>query len=187
MDYSLRLEDLVGLARILDREGLVDYFNIWHGIVPSPRQGRAHWPSHYYGPGAFTYLPAAVKAVVTRPVVGTGRMDSPAVAERLLAEGKADIAGMAKTLIADPHFPNKARQGRVAKISAPASPAPSPASDMSISGSASAASTTRSRAGRRTGPNSRRPRRGNGSSSSAGARRAWRPRAWRARGAIKSS
>ena len=57
-----------------------------------------------------------MKAAVTRPVVGTGRMDSPAVAERLLAEGKADIAGMAKTLIADPHFPNKARQGRVEDI-----------------------------------------------------------------------
>ncbi len=116
MDYSLKLEDLVELARLLDGAGLVDYFNIWHGIVPSPKQGRMHWPSYYYGPGAFTYLPEAVKAVVTRPVVGTGRMDSPAVAERALADGKADIVGMAKTLIADPHFPNKAREGRVEDI-----------------------------------------------------------------------
>ena len=81
MDYSLKLADLVELSRLLDRAGLVDYFNIWHGIVPSPKQGRMHWPSYYYGPGAFTYLPEAVKAVVTRPVVGTGRMDSPAVAD----------------------------------------------------------------------------------------------------------
>ena len=116
MDYSLKLADLVELSRLLDRTGLVDYFNIWHGIVPSPKQGRMHWPSYYYGPGAFTYLPEAVKAVVTRPVVGTGRMDSPAVAERALADGKADIVGMAKTLIADPHFPNKAREGRVDDI-----------------------------------------------------------------------
>ena len=116
MDYSLRLADLVELARLLDREDLVDYFNIWHGIVPSPRQGRMHWPSHYYAPGAFTYLPEAVKAAVSRPVVGAGRMDSPAAAERVLADGKADMIGMAKTLIADPHFPNKARQGRVEDI-----------------------------------------------------------------------
>lgn len=116
MDYSLRLADLVELARILDRESLVDYFNIWNGIVVSPKQGRAHWPSYYYQPGAFTHLSAAVKAVVGRPVVGTGRMDSPAVAERALAEGKADIIGMAKTLIADPHFPTKAREGRIADI-----------------------------------------------------------------------
>ncbi len=116
MDYSLKLSDLVELARLLDRENLVDYFNIWHGIVPSPKQGRMHWPSYYYEPGAFTYLPEAVKSVVSRPVVGTGRMDSPAVAERVLADGKADIVGMAKTLIADPHFPNKARAGRVDDI-----------------------------------------------------------------------
>ena len=116
MDYSLQLPDLVELARVLDRENLVDYFNIWNGIVMSPRQGRAHWPSYYYQPGAFTHLSAAVKAVVGRPVVGTGRMDSPSVAERALADGKADIIGMAKTLIADPHFPNKAREGRVADI-----------------------------------------------------------------------
>ena len=116
MDYSLQLSDLVELSRLLDRENLVDYFNIWHGIVPSPRQGRMHWPSYYYEPGAFTYLPEAVKAVVARPVVGTGRMDSPAVAERVLVDGKADIVGMAKTLIADPHFPNKAREGRVDDI-----------------------------------------------------------------------
>ena len=116
MDYSLTLADLVELARLLDREGSVDYFNIWHGIVPSPRQGRMHWPSHYYAPGAFAYLPEAVKAAVSRPVVGAGRIDSPAAAERLLADGKADIVGMAKTLIADPHFPNKARRGRVEDI-----------------------------------------------------------------------
>lgn len=116
MDYSLQLADIVELSKLLDTAGAVDYFNIWHAIVPSPRQGRMHWPSHYYKPGAFTHLPAAVKAVVSRPVIGTGRMDSPAIAEATLAQGKADVIGMVKTLIADPHFPNKARTGRTADI-----------------------------------------------------------------------
>jgi NADPH-dependent glutamate synthase beta subunit-like oxidoreductase len=62
------------------------------------------------------HLPEAIKAVVKLPVVGTGRMDSPAVSERTLAEGKADIIGMAKTLIADAHFPNKAKAGQVEDI-----------------------------------------------------------------------
>jgi 2,4-dienoyl-CoA reductase-like NADH-dependent reductase (Old Yellow Enzyme family) len=53
---------------------------------------------------------------VKLPVVGASRMDSPAVAERALAEGKADMIGMAKTLIADPHFPNKAKAGKVEDI-----------------------------------------------------------------------
>jgi 2,4-dienoyl-CoA reductase-like NADH-dependent reductase (Old Yellow Enzyme family) len=116
VDFSMQLADFVELAKDLEREGLVDYFNMWHAITSIPRQGRMHWPSYYYEPGAFVHLPAAIKAAVSLPVVGSGRIDSPAIAEQMLAERKADIVGMAKTLIADPHFPNKARAGRVADI-----------------------------------------------------------------------
>jgi 2,4-dienoyl-CoA reductase-like NADH-dependent reductase (Old Yellow Enzyme family) len=116
VDYSMQIEDYVELARFLAKDGSVDYFNMWQGIVPSGRSGRVHWPSYYYKPGQFVHLPAAVKAVTSLPVVGTGRMDSPAVAERTIAEGKADIIGMARTLIADPHFPNKVRAGAIDDI-----------------------------------------------------------------------
>ena len=116
VDYSMQLEDYVELARLLEKDGIVDYLNMWHAIVPSPRQGRMHWPSYYYPPGAFVHLSQAIKAAVKLPVVGTGRMDSPAVAERALADGKADMIGMAKTLIADPHFPNKAKAGKIEDI-----------------------------------------------------------------------
>lgn len=116
VEYSLTLDDYVELARLLEKRGKVDYFNMWQGIVPNPRSGRVHWPSYYYKPGQFDYLPAALKAAVSLPVVGTGRIDSPELANRLVEQGKADIIGMARTLIADPHFPNKAKQGRVEDI-----------------------------------------------------------------------
>jgi len=115
-DYSLRLADYREVARLLEARGAVDYFNMWQGIVPSPRSGRTHWPSHHYPPGAFAGLPRGLKQAVTLPVVGTGRIDSPALAERFVAEGIADLVGMARTLIADPHFPNKAREGRTQDI-----------------------------------------------------------------------
>jgi len=116
VEYSLTLKDHVELARLLEARGRIDYFNMWQGIVPNPRSGRVHWPSYYYEPGHFDYLPAAIKAAVSLPVVGTGRIDSPGVANRILSEGKADIIGMARTLIADPHFPNKVREGRTEDI-----------------------------------------------------------------------
>ena len=116
VDYSMQLAEYVKLAKLLEREKLVDYFNMWHAIASIPRQGRAHWPSYYFEPGAFAHLPAAIKAAVSLPVVGAGRMDSPSAAEKVLAAGEADIIGMAKTLIADPHFPNKAREGRIEDI-----------------------------------------------------------------------
>ena len=34
----------------------------------------------------------------------------------MLAEGKMDLVGMVRELIADPHLPNKAREGRVDDI-----------------------------------------------------------------------
>ena len=114
--YSLNIDDYRQVARYLETQGCVDYFNMWQGIVPSPKSGRAHWPSHYYPPGAFAHLPQKLKDAVSLPVVGTGRIDSPALADRFIAEGTADIVGMARTLIADPHFPNKAREGRVDDI-----------------------------------------------------------------------
>lgn len=49
-------------------------------------------------------------------MVGTGRIDSPALAEKFIADGTADIVGMARPLIADPHFPKKAREGRIEDI-----------------------------------------------------------------------
>ena len=116
VDYSLGLEDYKQVASLLEQRGKVDYFNMWQGLVSSPRSGREHWPSHDYKPGQFAHLPAGLKLATSLPVVGAGRIDSPAVAERLIAEGKADIIGMARTLIADPHWPNKAREGRTDEI-----------------------------------------------------------------------
>ena len=115
-DYSLRLDDFKQVATLLEAHGKVDYFNMWQGLVLSPKSGRTHWPSHYYAPGAFAHLPAGLKEAASLPVVGTGRIDSPALADRFIAEGTADIVGMARTLIADPHFPNKAREGRAEDI-----------------------------------------------------------------------
>ena len=113
VDYSLGLEDYKQVAVLLEAGGKVDYFNMWQGIVPSPKSGRAHWPAYYYEPGQFAHLSAGLKEVASLPVVGTGRIDSPALAERLIAEGKADIIGLARALIADAHWPNKVREGRV--------------------------------------------------------------------------
>tara|TARA_A100001037_G_scaffold306407_1_gene351265 strand:+ start:1773 stop:3740 length:1968 start_codon:yes stop_codon:yes gene_type:complete len=116
VDYSLVLEDYKQMVGIIEAAGKVDYFNMWQGLVASPRSGREHWPSHYYKPGQFAHLPAGLKEATSLPVVGTGRIDSPALANTMIADGKADIIGMARILIADPHWPNKASEGRADDI-----------------------------------------------------------------------
>ena len=116
VDYSLRLPDLRRIAPLLEATGLLDYFNIWVGVIPDLRSNRAHWASYYYEPGQFAYLAAEIKEVVSLPVIGVGRVDSPATAEQLIKEGQMDLVGMVKALIADPHLPNKAREGRADDI-----------------------------------------------------------------------
>ena len=59
---------------------------------------------------------ASVKKAVDIPVVAQGRVNEPAQAEAILAQGKGDLIGMARGLIADPEFPNKAQAGHVDDI-----------------------------------------------------------------------
>jgi 2,4-dienoyl-CoA reductase (NADPH2) len=65
---------------------------------------------------AFSWVTARIKAATRLPVIATNRINDPAVAEQLLAEGVADLVSMARPLLADPELPNKAASGRDAEI-----------------------------------------------------------------------
>jgi 2,4-dienoyl-CoA reductase (NADPH2) len=67
------------------------------------------------GRGAMTPLAAAVKRVVSIPVITVGALD-PVVGERILQEGKADFIGICKGLMADPEIPDKIAAGRLEDI-----------------------------------------------------------------------
>jgi NADPH-dependent 2,4-dienoyl-CoA reductase/sulfur reductase-like enzyme len=60
----------------------------------------------------FTGLAASIKAVVGVPVIAAGRINDPALAERVLRDGQADLCVMTRALIADPDLPRKALEGR---------------------------------------------------------------------------
>jgi 2,4-dienoyl-CoA reductase-like NADH-dependent reductase (Old Yellow Enzyme family) len=50
------------------------------------------------------------------PVAVAGKLDAPQDAERLIAEGRADIVGIARGLLADPDWPIKVRNGELDRI-----------------------------------------------------------------------
>lgn len=62
--------------------------------------------------GSFAYLAQEIKKVVSIPVVAAYRINEPNIAEKILADGKADLIGLARALNADPEFSNKAKEGR---------------------------------------------------------------------------
>ncbi|MFC1776573.1 FAD-dependent oxidoreductase [Pseudomonadota bacterium] len=66
--------------------------------------------------GAFSWVTARMRPEVNIPVVTTNRINTPEVAEEILARGDADMVSMARPLLADAEFVRKAREGRAAEI-----------------------------------------------------------------------
>ena len=71
--------------------------------------------------GVQVYLAEGVREAVresgyTTPVVAAGKIRMPDLAEEILAQGKADFVGMARTLFADPDWPAKAKAGKPDEI-----------------------------------------------------------------------
>jgi 2,4-dienoyl-CoA reductase (NADPH2) len=65
---------------------------------------------------AFTWVTRKLMGQVGVPLVTTNRINTPAVAEQVLAAGDADMVSMARPLLADPDFVRKAAAGRADEI-----------------------------------------------------------------------
>ena len=66
--------------------------------------------------GAFSWVTARMRPEVGIPVITTNRINTPQVAEDILARGDADMVSMARPLLADAEFVKKVRQGRPEEI-----------------------------------------------------------------------
>jgi 2,4-dienoyl-CoA reductase (NADPH2) len=62
--------------------------------------------------GAYTWVTKRLMGEVSVPLVTTNRINTPDLAEQLLAEGTADLVSMARPMLADPDFVAKAAAGR---------------------------------------------------------------------------
>ena len=66
--------------------------------------------------GAFAWVTQKLKGEVSIPLVATIRINTPEVAEQIIADGCADMVSMARPLLADAEFVNKAAQNRALDI-----------------------------------------------------------------------
>ena len=65
---------------------------------------------------AFAWVTKKLKGHVGIPLIATNRINTPEVAEQLLADDYCDMVSMARPLLADPLFMRKAEQGRADEI-----------------------------------------------------------------------
>jgi 2,4-dienoyl-CoA reductase-like NADH-dependent reductase (Old Yellow Enzyme family)/thioredoxin reductase len=94
----------------------VDYLSVTAGSSAT-YSGSVHIvPPMNYPPGYLADLSSQLRAAVDVPVFLTGRVNTPAEAERIISSGKADAVAMTRALICDPLLPNKAHDGETETI-----------------------------------------------------------------------
>jgi len=108
------LEDGKIIARALEEMGF-DYLGVSAGVYRIDIL-MLLVPTHYIPPLHFEPLAAAIKEVVSIPIMQYGRISSPEMAEGVLERGTADFVQMNRASWADPHLPNKALEGREEEI-----------------------------------------------------------------------
>jgi 2,4-dienoyl-CoA reductase-like NADH-dependent reductase (Old Yellow Enzyme family)/thioredoxin reductase len=108
---GLSIADKQEIIAHLDSRGLVDYFSCGTGSYLN--QFSKIVPSFHYGMFLGTDDAAKFKEVVKHArITAEARVKTPENAEKVIAEGKADMVSIVRGQIADPHLANKAREGR---------------------------------------------------------------------------
>jgi 2,4-dienoyl-CoA reductase-like NADH-dependent reductase (Old Yellow Enzyme family)/thioredoxin reductase len=119
VEGGLTSSDVCEIAGRLEDAG-ADYLSVSAGNYTGLRAGLgvAYVASAYQSPGPAVADAAAVRSRVRLPVVVAGRITDALMAERIVAEGHADIVGFTRALIADPRLVAKARSGSGATVDA---------------------------------------------------------------------
>ncbi|MFJ9626826.1 FAD-dependent oxidoreductase [Streptomyces sp. NPDC101175] len=101
------LDEVVGLAKAVEAAGatIINTGIGWH-------EARIPTIATSVPRGAYTWVTKKLMGAVSVPLVTTNRINTPELAEQLLADGYADMVSMARPMLADPDFVAKAAAGR---------------------------------------------------------------------------
>jgi 2,4-dienoyl-CoA reductase-like NADH-dependent reductase (Old Yellow Enzyme family)/thioredoxin reductase len=106
------LAESVEVAKVFERAG-VAALDLSQCIQESPGAG---FDPMQYPEGWTLYASEAVKKVVRIPVINSHSLRNPDACEKALAEGRTDMVGLARQILADPYWPIKAKYGKVRAI-----------------------------------------------------------------------
>ncbi|MGW4996072.1 oxidoreductase [Streptomyces hydrogenans] len=101
------LEEVVRLAKEIEAAGatIINTGIGWH-------EARIPTIATSVPRGAYTWVTKKLMGAVSVPLVTSNRINTPEVAEEILADGRADLVSLARPFLADPAFVNKAAAGR---------------------------------------------------------------------------
>jgi 2,4-dienoyl-CoA reductase (NADPH2) len=101
------LDEVITLARAVEAAGatIINTGIGWH-------EARIPTIATSVPRGAYAWVTKKVMGSVSIPLVTTNRINTPEIAEQLLADGHADMVSLARPMLADPDFVAKAQAGR---------------------------------------------------------------------------
>ncbi len=111
VEQGSTLEEVIALGKALEEVGvtLINTGIGWH-------EARVPTIATSVPRGAFSWVTAELKKHLKVPLITTNRINTPEVAERILAQGDADMVSMARPFLADPEFVIKAAEDRADEI-----------------------------------------------------------------------
>jgi len=98
-----RMLEAAGVNGLTINAGCYETYNLAQPPTTQPRGNAVH-------------LAEMTKKAVKIPIISSGKLGYLELAEQVLEEGKADFIGLGRYLLADPEWPNKAKEGRVEDI-----------------------------------------------------------------------
>lgn len=114
VEGGLTLLDTLAIGKRLEEAG-IDAVHVSAGNYASYMRGYMI-PPMAMPDATLAYLASAMKGALKIPVIAVAKIRDPKLAEKILKSGGADFIAVGRTLLADPEWPNKVREGRLEEI-----------------------------------------------------------------------
>jgi 2,4-dienoyl-CoA reductase-like NADH-dependent reductase (Old Yellow Enzyme family)/thioredoxin reductase len=122
IEGGLGIREMIRIARLAEEAG-IEGILVSAGTVGGKKLADLSTPHGFLRtlpmmthPGCLVPLAAEMKKSLRIPVIAVGRINHPALAEDIIAKGQADLVAMGRALLADPHLPRKAWEGKEEEI-----------------------------------------------------------------------
>lgn len=111
VDEGSTWEEVVRLAKAIEAAGanIINTGIGWH-------EARVPTIATSVPRGGFSWITKRMMGEVNIPLITTNRINTPEIAEQILADGHADMVSMARPMLADPFFVKKAMEARADEI-----------------------------------------------------------------------
>lgn len=117
VEEGLGFDDVLEIVKFIDREiGGVSYLGLTGGSSSTFLSSVFITPPAPIPPAHFASYAGQMRECISIPIFVNSRINDPVIAEKVLASGQADMVGMTRALICDPHMPNKALREEFSRI-----------------------------------------------------------------------